>query len=150
MKPPRLNISTGEKSLISNDFKHHQLLTEPRPLLILVENFVRLLDNRMWLTQRLETQTEDIVVDLLAARRLGVEPSAVIAFEDSGRGVQAAKAAGARCVAVPHILSRSHDFTAADHRVDPLSLFDLDEVLARGVGAAAGLPHAEVPGPPAR
>ncbi|WP_331772868.1 glycosyltransferase (plasmid) [Embleya sp. NBC_00888] len=41
-----------------------ELLTEPRPMLILVENFVRLLDNGMWLTQRLETQSADVVVDL--------------------------------------------------------------------------------------
>ncbi|MGW4905334.1 HAD family hydrolase [Streptomyces sp. NPDC004270] len=66
---------------------------------------------------------------LLAARRLGVDPSAVVAFEDSNRGVQAAKAAGAFCVAVPHILTRSHDFTAADRRLDSLSLFDLDDLL---------------------
>ncbi|GAA3783542.1 HAD family hydrolase [Streptomyces coacervatus] len=65
---------------------------------------------------------------LLAARQLGVDPSAVVAFEDSSRGVQAAKAAGAFCVAVPHILSRSHDFTAADRRLDSLSLFDMDDL----------------------
>ena len=41
-----------------------ELLTEPRPLLILVENFVRLLDNRMWLAQRLERQSADVVIDL--------------------------------------------------------------------------------------
>jgi GT2 family glycosyltransferase len=41
-----------------------ELLTEPQPLLILVENFVRLLDNWMWFTQRLERQPADIVIDL--------------------------------------------------------------------------------------
>ncbi|WP_217213912.1 HAD family phosphatase [Streptomyces sp. AC550_RSS872] len=66
---------------------------------------------------------------LLAARRLGVEPSAVVAFEDSNRGVQAAKAAGAFCVAVPHVLSRSHDFSLADRRLDSLALFDLEDLL---------------------
>ncbi|MEE1754453.1 glycosyltransferase family 2 protein [Streptomyces sp. SP18CS02] len=48
------------------------LLTEPRPLLILVENFVRLLDNRMWLAQRLQTRSEDVVIDL-HGNRTGLE-----------------------------------------------------------------------------
>jgi putative hydrolase of the HAD superfamily len=79
---------------------------------------------------------------LLAARRLGVDPSAVVAFEDSGRGVRAAKAAGAFCVAVPHVLSRSHDFAAADRRLDSLALCDLDVLLeassaSRVCGSAA-------------
>ncbi|MER6421940.1 glycosyltransferase [Streptomyces sp. NPDC001137] len=41
-----------------------ELITGTRPLLILVENFVRLLDNRMWLAQRLATGSADIVIDL--------------------------------------------------------------------------------------
>jgi beta-phosphoglucomutase-like phosphatase (HAD superfamily) len=41
---------------------------------------------------------------LLACRRLGVEPSAAVALEDSPTGVRAAKAAGMHCVGVP-----SHD-----------------------------------------
>jgi len=67
---------------------------------------------------------------LLAAERLGADPAAVLAFEDSGRGVRAAKSAGARCVAVPHVLSRSHDFTAADVRFDSMALCDLDALLS--------------------
>ncbi|MER6421936.1 HAD-IA family hydrolase [Streptomyces sp. NPDC001137] len=66
---------------------------------------------------------------LLAARRLGTAPARMVAFEDSSRGVQAAKAAGAFCVAVPHILTRSHDFGAADLRLDSLALCDLDDLL---------------------
>ncbi|WP_190344239.1 HAD family hydrolase [Streptomyces venezuelae] len=81
---------------------------------------------------------------LTAARQLGVKPSAIVAFEDSGRGVHAATAAGAFCVAVPHVLTRSHDFTAAHHRLSSLSLCDLDDLLERarslpgrgGLGAA--------------
>ena len=38
---------------------------------------------------------------LLAAARLGVAPAACVALEDSPRGVQSAKAAGMRCIAVP-------------------------------------------------
>ncbi len=68
---------------------------------------------------------------LLAAQRLGVDACDIVAFEDSSRGVRAAKAAGAFCVAVPHILSRPHDFAAADLRLDSLSLCDLDRLLTR-------------------
>ena len=38
---------------------------------------------------------------LLAAARLGIAPSDCVALEDSPRGVQSAKAAGMRCIAVP-------------------------------------------------
>jgi putative hydrolase of the HAD superfamily len=68
---------------------------------------------------------------LLAARRLGVHPRTIVAFEDSNRGVQAAKAAGAYCVAVPHVLSRWHDLTAADLHLDSMTLCDLDDLLTR-------------------
>lgn len=37
-----------------------------------------------------------------AARRLGHSPEAMVVLEDSVHGVTAAKAAGARCIAVPH------------------------------------------------
>jgi sugar-phosphatase len=43
----------------------------------------------------------DPAVYLTAARRLGVEPAACIAFEDSPRGLQSALAAGMRVIAIP-------------------------------------------------
>lgn len=52
-------------------------------------------------------------VFLEAARRLGVAPEACVVIEDSERGVQAARAAGMRCVAVPCSVTRHHDFTGA-------------------------------------
>lgn len=42
---------------------------------------------------------------LLAAARLGVEPSTCIAFEDSPTGIASAEAAGARAVGVPHFVN---------------------------------------------
>ena len=45
---------------------------------------------------------------------LGVTPSDAVAVEDSGVGVQAAKAAGLFCVAVPSSLTSAHDFSRAD------------------------------------
>ena len=52
-------------------------------------------------------------VFLEAARRLGVAPEACVVIEDSERGVQAACAAGMRCVAVPCGVTRQHDFSQA-------------------------------------
>src|SRR5262249_59183392 len=52
-------------------------------------------------------------VFLEAARRLGVPPDACLVIEDSQRGVQAARAAGMRCVAIPCRETRRHDFSAA-------------------------------------
>jgi O-antigen biosynthesis protein len=54
----------GEQPILLPQLLPAELLTEPRPLLILVENFVRLLDNRMWIDQRMATQPADLVVDL--------------------------------------------------------------------------------------
>ena len=45
---------------------------------------------------------------------LGVAPDETVAVEDSGVGVEAAKAAGIYCVAVPSSLTSGHDFGRAD------------------------------------
>jgi len=50
---------------------------------------------------------------LEAAMRLGVLPGACLVIEDSERGVQAARAAGMRCVAIPCGETRHHDFGEA-------------------------------------
>jgi HAD superfamily hydrolase (TIGR01509 family) len=52
-------------------------------------------------------------VFLEAARRLGVAPEACVVIEDSEHGVQAARAAGMRCVAIPCGVTRGHDFAGA-------------------------------------
>jgi mannitol-1-/sugar-/sorbitol-6-/2-deoxyglucose-6-phosphatase len=68
----------------------------------------------------------DPAVFLSAARRLGVEPSRCVALEDSLFGVQAAKAAGMTCIAVPLDVPASErdGFHIAD-----LVLSDLTELL---------------------
>jgi len=56
----------------------------------------------------------DPAVYLLACERLGVDPTASVAIEDSVNGVTAAKAAGMAAVAVPGTLTLGMDFAAAD------------------------------------
>jgi HAD superfamily hydrolase (TIGR01509 family) len=51
---------------------------------------------------------------LTAAKALSVPPSACLALEDSPYGVQAAKTAGMRCVAVPNEMTAKLDLSAAD------------------------------------
>jgi HAD superfamily hydrolase (TIGR01509 family) len=53
-------------------------------------------------------------VYLLALSRLGVTADRALAFEDTAHGVAAAKAAGLRCVAIPHPHADPALFTAAD------------------------------------
>ena len=63
---------------------------------------------------------------LLGARRLGVPAPACLVFEDSAAGVQAAKAAGMRCVALCRENARGQDLTAADQVLTSLAAFDLE------------------------
>ncbi|HKV43749.1 MAG TPA: HAD family phosphatase [bacterium] len=69
-------------------------------------------------------------VYLLAAHRLGAAPAACVALEDSPHGTQAAKAAGMACIAVPSLLTRSMDFSAAD-----LVVRSLEEVTAETIAS---------------
>lgn len=67
---------------------------------------------------------------LAAAACLGVDPSEALALEDSGVGLQAAKGAGLRCIAIPGPLTMRHDFARADLRLGSLADRSLDDVLA--------------------
>jgi HAD superfamily hydrolase (TIGR01509 family) len=58
---------------------------------------------------------------LAVTRCLGVAPSEAIAVEDSESGVEAARAAGVRCVAVPSALTAGHDLSGADLVLGSLS-----------------------------
>ncbi len=65
---------------------------------------------------------------LLAAERLGARPSQCVVFEDSPHGVEAAKRAGMKCVAV----TSSHpscEFTSADRVVSSLEELDLIQLI---------------------
>jgi HAD superfamily hydrolase (TIGR01509 family) len=62
---------------------------------------------------------------------LGVASGDAIAVEDSRVGVEAAKAAGLFCVAVPSSLTAGHDFSRADLVVRSLAEVPFAEVAAR-------------------
>jgi HAD superfamily hydrolase (TIGR01509 family) len=55
---------------------------------------------------------------LLACGRLGIEPADTLALEDSAPGIEAAKAAGLVCIAVPQFAET--DVSAADRVIDSL------------------------------
>ena len=57
---------------------------------------------------------------LKAAGKLGVEPSEMLVFEDSEAGTNAASAAGAFVISVPHEHSQYHDFSNACRIADTL------------------------------
>ncbi len=61
---------------------------------------------------------------LLAAEKLGVFPKECVVFEDSSAGIQAAKAAGMKCVALVRPGVPEQDVSGADLVVDDLAYFD--------------------------
>jgi beta-phosphoglucomutase-like phosphatase (HAD superfamily) len=68
---------------------------------------------------------------LEALDALGVDRREAIAFEDSPKGVRAAKAAGPVCVAVPNAVTRGNDgLEAADLLVASLANLAPEELLA--------------------
>lgn len=70
---------------------------------------------------------------LAAARALSLPPEACLALEDSPPGVQAAKAAGMRCVAVPNEMTAGMDLSRADWILPSLAAVteQLDRLVAR-------------------
>ena len=68
---------------------------------------------------------------LRACAALGVLPADAVAFEDSPNGIAAAKAAGLRCVAVPHEITRGLDLSAADLVIPTLEGIALNDLFAR-------------------
>ncbi len=64
-----------------------------------------------------------------AADRFGHRPEKMVVLEDSPNGLRAAKAAGARCVIVPHALVPLHDLAGADAIVPSLAAPELHRLL---------------------
>jgi HAD superfamily hydrolase (TIGR01509 family) len=64
---------------------------------------------------------------LLAAERIGIEPANCVVIEDTPNGVQAAKAAGAKCIAVTNSISAAK-LSEADLICDSLEDIKLDTI----------------------
>ena len=65
---------------------------------------------------------------LLAAERMGIEPANCVVIEDAPNGVQAAKAAGAKCIAVTNSTNAAK-LSEADLVCDSLEQVDLQTVV---------------------
>jgi HAD superfamily hydrolase (TIGR01509 family) len=63
-----------------------------------------------------------------ALENLGQEPGECVAVEDNLGGVEAAKAAGVRCIAFPNENTAKHDFGSADQRVDRMSFAEVQSL----------------------
>jgi HAD superfamily hydrolase (TIGR01509 family) len=68
---------------------------------------------------------------LKAAERMGIEPHEMLVLEDSQNGTNAAAAAGAVAVSVPHEHTRHHDFSRATLIADSLHDPRVFELLRR-------------------
>ncbi len=64
---------------------------------------------------------------LLAAERMGIEPADCVIIEDAPNGVQAAKAAGAKCIAVTNS-TNAENLSEADLVCDSLEKIKLDVI----------------------
>ncbi|WP_189335928.1 HAD family hydrolase [Actinoplanes ianthinogenes] len=75
----------------------------------------------------------DPAVYQLALSRLGLSPEQAVAFEDSPHGVDAAHAAGLRCVAIPNPFTPESSYAHADVLLPSAATTILSEVLSRVV-----------------
>lgn len=57
---------------------------------------------------------------LETAKQLGIKPEFSLALEDTSIGVNSAKAAGMKVIAIPNIYTKAHDFSKADKVVNSL------------------------------
>ncbi len=68
---------------------------------------------------------------LKSVQALGLVPSEAMAFEDSPNGIQAARAAGLFCVAIPNPVSRLLNLDHADLVIESLASVTLDELIEK-------------------
>lgn len=64
-----------------------------------------------------------------AAKRLGIKPENCIVFEDAEVGVEAAKTAGMKVIAVPHRHTRKMNFSNASYKIGSLAEIDYKKIL---------------------
>ena len=65
---------------------------------------------------------------ILTAKKLGLKPEECVVIEDSGMGVEAAKAAGMKCIAIPNEYTKNHDFSKADLVVEDAGELDWEKI----------------------
>ena len=70
----------------------------------------------------------DPAVYHLALERLGVTAENAVAFEDSPKGIEAAKRAGLCCIAIPNPMTRGLDLGMADRVVGSLAEVSLESI----------------------
>ncbi|MEK6951508.1 MAG: HAD family phosphatase [Nanoarchaeota archaeon] len=63
---------------------------------------------------------------IITAKKLGLDPKDCVVIEDSIVGVEAAKNAGMKCIAIPNEYTKKYDFSIADLVVDSADEIDLD------------------------
>jgi HAD superfamily hydrolase (TIGR01509 family) len=83
-----------------------------------------------------------------ALRRLEVRGDEALAFEDSKNGIQAAKAAGIICVAVPTAMTVGMDLSQADLRLSSLEEMPLADLIRRTSSGRSRPPAPGRPGAP--
>ena len=80
---------------------------------------------------------------LITAQKLGIAPAACVVLEDSVNGVQAARAAGMRCVAVAHTFpaDRLQEADVLREKISDVGLLDLAPGLATGESKEEAKPN---------
>lgn len=63
---------------------------------------------------------------LTTSEKLDVSPKDCIAVEDSSVGIEAAKRAGMKCIALPNSYTEDQDLSQADLRIDSAEKIDMD------------------------
>ena len=62
---------------------------------------------------------------LVTAKKLNVKPQDCLVFEDSNVGVEAAKKAEMKCIALPNEYTKKQDFSKADKIIWPNEKIDI-------------------------
>ena len=63
---------------------------------------------------------------LITAKKMGVEPEACLVIEDAENGVKAAKAAGMKCIGLKNMDSGKQDLSQADLVINNFNELNLD------------------------
>jgi HAD superfamily hydrolase (TIGR01509 family) len=116
----------GEMSLAVASSSHEKEIRAILEIHDLISYFPVILGGDM-----VQKRKPDPEIYLKAVALLGKSPAECTAFEDSAPGLNAAKNAGMKAIAVPNEFTKEHDFKRADSVVE--SLNDVDSALLQGL-----------------